>query len=102
MNEMRAQVRMLEMLVGYWDPDQEVFMIDGKTLRLEVDDIYFLTGLSHRGEVVSMKARNIGFLLLMSTSLFTVLRVVRRLGRRSHSKISSTLTFRKLWPHCRG
>jgi hypothetical protein len=43
---MRAQVRLLEMLVGYWDPDSESFILDGKPLRIKVEDIYFLTGLS--------------------------------------------------------
>jgi hypothetical protein len=43
---MRAQVRLLEMLVGYWDPDSESFILDGQPLRIEVEDIYFLTGLS--------------------------------------------------------
>jgi hypothetical protein len=43
---MRAQVRLLEMLVGYWDPDSKRFILDGKPLRIEVEDIYFLTGLS--------------------------------------------------------
>jgi hypothetical protein len=36
---MRAQVRLLEMLVGYWDPDSESFNLDGKPLRIEVEDI---------------------------------------------------------------
>ena len=26
---MMAQVRLLEMLVGYWDPDSESFILDG-------------------------------------------------------------------------
>jgi hypothetical protein len=26
---MRAQVRLLDMLVGYWDPDSERFILDG-------------------------------------------------------------------------
>jgi hypothetical protein len=42
---MRAQVRLLEMLVGYWDPDSESFNLDGQPLRIEVEDIYFLTRL---------------------------------------------------------
>ena len=29
MSNMRAQVRLLEMPVGYWDVDQEVFVSDG-------------------------------------------------------------------------
>jgi hypothetical protein len=36
---MRAQVRLLEMLVDYWDPDSESFNLDGKPLRIEVEDI---------------------------------------------------------------
>jgi hypothetical protein len=36
---MRAQVRLLEMLVGYWDPDSESFILDGQPLRIEVEDV---------------------------------------------------------------
>jgi hypothetical protein len=54
---MRAQVRFLQFLVDYWDPDSESFNLDGKPLRIEVEDIYFLTGFSRRGEVVNLKAR---------------------------------------------
>jgi hypothetical protein len=54
---MRDQVRLLEMLVGYWDPDSESFILDGKPLRIEVENIYFFTGLSCRGEVMDLKSR---------------------------------------------
>jgi hypothetical protein len=54
---MRAQMRLLEMLVGYSDPDRNIFILDGQPLRIEVEDIYFLTGLSRRGEVVDLKSR---------------------------------------------
>jgi hypothetical protein len=43
---MRDQVRLLEMLVDYWDPDSERFNLNEQPLRIEVKDIYFLTGLS--------------------------------------------------------
>jgi hypothetical protein len=36
---MRAQVRLLQMLVNYSDPDIEAFNVDGKPLRIEVKDI---------------------------------------------------------------
>jgi hypothetical protein len=36
---MRSQVRFLEMLVHYWDPESEIFNLDGKPLRIEVEDI---------------------------------------------------------------
>jgi hypothetical protein len=40
--------------------ETEAFNLDGKPLRIEVDDIYFITGLSHRGEMVNIKARGAG------------------------------------------
>jgi hypothetical protein len=57
---MRAQVRLLEMLVGYWDPDSEIFILNGQPLSIEVEAIYFLTGLSHRGEVLNLKSHGTG------------------------------------------
>jgi hypothetical protein len=57
---MRSRVRLLEMLVGYWDPDSESFILDGQPLRIEVEDIYFLTRLSCRGKVVDLKSRGAG------------------------------------------
>jgi hypothetical protein len=52
----RAQVRLIEMLVDYWDPNNESFKLDGKPLRIKVEDIYFLTRLSCRGEVINLKS----------------------------------------------
>jgi hypothetical protein len=51
----RAQVMLLQLLLNYWDPNSESFNLDGKPLRFEVKDIYFLTGLSRQGEVVNLK-----------------------------------------------
>ena len=45
------------MLVDYWDRDSECFLIDGMSLTIEVEDIYFITGLSRRGEMVNLRAR---------------------------------------------
>jgi hypothetical protein len=45
------------MLVNYWDTKIEAFNLDGKPLRIKVENIYFITGFSHRGEVVNLKAR---------------------------------------------
>jgi hypothetical protein len=57
---MRAQVRLLEMLVGYWDPDNERFILNGHKLRIKVEDVYFLTSLSCRGEIVNLNSRGAG------------------------------------------
>ena len=45
------------MLVDYWDPESESFQIYGMSLTIEVEDIYFITGLSRRGEVVNLCSR---------------------------------------------
>jgi hypothetical protein len=50
----------LQLFVDYWDSDSESFNLDGQPLRIEVEEIYFLTGLSHWGEVVNLKARGAG------------------------------------------
>ena len=57
---LREKPRLLQMLVDYWDPDSETFQLDGIPLSLEVEDIYFILGLSCRGEVVNLRARGIG------------------------------------------
>jgi hypothetical protein len=57
---MRAQVRLLQLLMDYWDPDSKSFNLDWQPLRIEVEDNYFLTGLSRQGEVVNLKAQGVG------------------------------------------
>jgi hypothetical protein len=57
---MRAQVRFLQMIVEFWDLDTKAFNLDGKPLRIEVEDIYFITKLSFQGEVVNLKVMGAG------------------------------------------
>ena len=47
---LRAKPGLLQMLVDYWDPNLESFQIDGMSLTIEVEDIYFITGLSRWGK----------------------------------------------------
>ena len=56
LNGLRAKPRWLQMLVDYWDPDSELFQIDGMSLTIEVEDIYFITGLSRWGDVVNLRS----------------------------------------------
>jgi hypothetical protein len=51
---MRAQRRLLEYLVHMWDAEQQVFPVGVCVLSLDIEDIYFLTWLSHRGVRVSL------------------------------------------------
>jgi hypothetical protein len=57
---MRAQVRLLQVLLDYWDPDSERFNLDGQPSRIEVKDIYFLMVLSRWGDVVNLKCWGAG------------------------------------------
>jgi hypothetical protein len=51
---MRAQLRLLEYLVHMWDVDQQVFHVGAHILTLDIEDIYFLMGLSRRGSRVTL------------------------------------------------
>jgi hypothetical protein len=44
---MRAQLILLEYLVDMWDVNEQAFHVGVHTLTLDIDEIYFLTGLSH-------------------------------------------------------
>ena len=57
---MRANVHILEFLVHYWDHDLGMFNIQGETLELTVEDIYFITGLSQRGAPVNLEGTGRG------------------------------------------
>jgi hypothetical protein len=52
---MHTQPRLLNALIDYWHPDTEAFMLEGKSLVPTAKDIYFLTGLSRRGEPVNFQ-----------------------------------------------
>ena len=60
LGSLRDKPRLLQLLVDYWDPDSETFQLDGMSLNIEVEDIYFITGLSRRGEVVKLQSRGPG------------------------------------------
>ena len=60
LGSLREKPRLLQILVYYWDPNTETFQLDGMPLSLEVEDIYFITRLSRRGEVVNLRACGLG------------------------------------------
>ena len=43
-----------------WEPDSQCFLVGDQVLDIDVDDIYFLTGLSRRGESVEFGGRGGG------------------------------------------
>ena len=54
-SNMRAQVRLLETLVNLWDHDLSLFDLQGETLEICVEDMYFITGLSRKGMPVNLE-----------------------------------------------
>ena len=50
--EIKAYVRRLEHIIHMWDLDQQHFVVRTDTLNLDIEDIYFLTRLSHRGRPI--------------------------------------------------
>ena len=54
-SSMRSETSLLQLLIGYWDPDRLLFMVDDEPLPLEVEDIYFLTGLSRQGREENLR-----------------------------------------------
>ena len=46
--------RLLEHILRMWNPEQQYFDVGAHILTVEVEDIYFLTGLSRRGAPISL------------------------------------------------
>ena len=43
---MRANVRLLEFMINYWDHDLGMFDLQGESLEISSKDIYFIAGVS--------------------------------------------------------
>ena len=60
LGSLRAKPRLLQHMVDYWDLESETFQIDGMSLTIEVEEIYFIIGLSQREEVVNLQSHGPG------------------------------------------
>jgi hypothetical protein len=79
---MRAQVRLLEYLMHMWDVDQQVFHVGVHTLSLDIEDIYFLTGLSwHWYHAILTGSRGGGLPMSEYFHLYCVLEAERSKGK---------------------
>jgi len=54
---LRAHKQLLELLIGYLDPDQDSFMIDDETLKIEFEYNYFNIGLFWHGALINLKEK---------------------------------------------
>ena len=57
---MRANVHLLEHLISYWDHHLGVFDIQGEILEVTVEDMYFITGMYHRGMPLNLEGTGRG------------------------------------------
>lgn len=53
---LQAQPELLHNLISLWDVAWEVFVIHDQELGLETSDIYFISGMSRRGEPIQLQA----------------------------------------------
>lgn len=51
---MRAHPELLQYLISLWDINRKIFVIGNQELELETSDIYFIIGLSCKGEPVNL------------------------------------------------
>ena len=51
---MISHEHLLEHILCMWNPKQHYFEVGAHVLTIEVEDIYFLTGLSRKGSHVSL------------------------------------------------
>ena len=57
---MRSNVRLLEFLINYWDHDLGAFDLQGEIIDITLEDIYFLYGLSRRGDIFNLEGTSRG------------------------------------------
>jgi hypothetical protein len=53
LQKMKREIILLEHIIGLWDVAEQGFRIGTQLLTIELEDVYFLTGLSKRGVPIS-------------------------------------------------
>jgi hypothetical protein len=53
LQKMKKEILLLEHMIGLWDIAEQGFWIGTQLLTIELEDMYFLTGLSKRGVPIS-------------------------------------------------
>ena len=59
-SNMRGNVHLLETLIGYWDQYLDFSHLQGETFEITVEDMYFITGIFHRGMSVNLEGTGRG------------------------------------------
>jgi hypothetical protein len=74
---MRAQRRLINLLIDYWNLDAKEFMLPRQSLTITVEEIYFITSLLRRGEVLKFQCWGL--------SMSTVFPKLRRVAHKCQS-----------------
>jgi hypothetical protein len=53
LQKMKKEILLLKHMIGLWDVTEQGFRIGTQLLTIELEDVYFLTGLSKRGVPIS-------------------------------------------------
>jgi hypothetical protein len=56
---MKKEILLLEHMIGLWDVAEQGFRIGTQFLTIELEDVYFLTGLSKRGVPISFSGQRV-------------------------------------------
>ena len=54
-SNMRVNAHLLETFISYWDHDLGIYDLQGEVLEIMVEDMYFITEISHRGALVNLE-----------------------------------------------
>jgi hypothetical protein len=54
MQKMKKEVLLLEHMIGLWNVAEQGFQIGAQLLTIELEDVYFITGLSKRGVPIAL------------------------------------------------
>jgi hypothetical protein len=54
MQKMKKEILLLEYMIGLWNVAEKGFQIGTQLLTIELEDVYFITGLSKRGVPIAL------------------------------------------------
>jgi len=96
MANMKANTRELKLLIHYRSVEDDAFMIDQMPLRIEVEGIYFITGLFQRGEVAHWTNRTWSSLSVEDYVPIYYPAHLKRIGSQIPIKLVDSLSLRIL------
>ena len=88
---MQKQIHLLELIVSMWDVNDQAFWVGPHILKIEIEEIYFLTGLSNRGEELVFSSH--------WESEFSTEDYIEEFYKASTRKVSGKITIKDVFSH---